>query len=61
MKPEVILLNEDGNIFSILGACSKALKRVGKKEQAKELSKKVFNAKDYYEALKICSEYVELV
>lgn len=49
----------DGNIFVIVGACTKALRRAGMPDQAAELSKKVLNSDSYDDALNICSEYVE--
>lgn len=59
-KPLVKLVGEDGNIFSILGRCTKALKKVGQDKEAKELTEKVFSSSSYDEALCICMEYVEV-
>lgn len=49
----------DGNIFTILGASTKALKRAGLNDEATELQTKVLNADSYSAALKICMEYVK--
>ena len=57
-KPTVKLVGEDGNIFFILGRCTKALKRNEQEKEAKELTEKVFASSSYDEALNICMEYV---
>ncbi len=49
----------DGNIFSIVGACRRVLKKAGQSEKVNELSERVTAAKNYAEALSICEEYVE--
>jgi hypothetical protein len=59
-KPVVKLIGEDGNIFSIMGKCTKALKIVGQNEQAKELTEKIFSSSSYDEALQICMQYIEV-
>jgi hypothetical protein len=60
MKPRVKLIGEDGNIFSIMGRVTKALKREGLFEQAKEYSNRIFNCGSYSEALSITMEYVDV-
>jgi len=59
-KPKVRLVGTDGNIFSLLGICSRALKKAGRMDEAKAMQGKVFQAKSYEEALAILSEYVEI-
>jgi hypothetical protein len=59
-KPSVKLIGEDGNIFSILGRVSRALKEAGKEEQVKEVSERVMASSSYGEALQIIMEYVEV-
>lgn len=59
-KPVVKLLGTDGNIFSILGACSKALKRAGKINEANEMFEKATKAGGYHEAIAICMQYVDV-
>ena len=58
-KPQMQLIDEDGNIFGILGRASRLLKRAGQHEQAEEMSKRVYDSASYNEALHIISEYVE--
>ena len=58
-KPRVQLVGEDGNIFSIVGAAARALRRVRHADQATEMSNRVFAAHSYHEALGIVQEYVE--
>ena len=56
-KPYVQLSGEDGNVFSIIGRCSKALKRAGQEEKAKEFTDKAFGAGSYDEVLRLAMEY----
>ena len=53
------LVEQDGNIFAILGRASRLLKKNGQPEQAKEMCDRVYQSGDYYKALDIISEYVE--
>lgn len=57
---EVQLSGEDGNAFSIIGRVSKALKRAGEAELAKEFTDKAFAAGSYDEILRLCMEYVDV-
>ena len=41
-KPTVKLVGEDGNAFMIMGRVSKALKRAGQEDKAKEFTEKAF-------------------
>lgn len=59
-KPACRLMDEDGNIFSILGRVGRTLKEHGKAAQAQEVSKRVMAAVSYDEALQIIMEYVEV-
>jgi hypothetical protein len=59
-KPIVKLINEDGNIFSIMGRVTKALKQNGMEDKAKEYSDKIWDCASYDEALRITMEYVEV-
>ncbi len=59
-KPVVQLTGEDGNVFSLLGICSRALKKAGKPEDAKAMQQRVFGCGSYEEALGIMGEYVEI-
>ncbi len=58
-KPAVQLSGEDGNIFSIVGRCRRALKRAGQGDLANEMSEKVKAAGSYDEVLQIVMEYVD--
>lgn len=58
-RPKMKLVGEDGNIYSILGRAAKLLRDCGQNAQAKEMQERVFQAKNYYEALGIVSQYVE--
>ena len=58
---EVELIGQDGNIFFIMGAVSKALKRGGYRDLAVEYVTEVTSSGSYAEALAITSEYVEIV
>ena len=58
-RPQMQLEGMDGNIFAILGAASKLLKRAGQDKEAKEMADRVYAGSSYHEALSIISEYVE--
>ncbi len=59
-KPPCPLENEDGNIFNIMGIAAKALRRAGMPEEAKEMCEKVTHSGDYYQALGVIMEYVDV-
>lgn len=59
-KPSVQLTGEDGNVFSIIGRVSKALKRAGLKDKAAEFTSKAFKAGSYDEVLQLCFDYVDV-
>lgn len=60
-KPECQLTGEDGNVFAIIGRVSKALKRDGQPERAKEFCDKATSQKSYDDVLNLCHEYVEVL
>ena len=60
MRPIVQLINTDGNAFSIIGACSKALTKAGMKREATEFQSRAWNAPSYDALLQLCMEYVEV-
>ena len=60
-KPKVNLIGQDGNIFNLIGIASRELKRAGQKDEAKEMTEKVFASKSYEEALNIIGEYCEII
>ena len=61
-KTDVVvkLTGENGNIYSLLGTVSKALKKAGYREEAEEMTTKVFACASYNKALNIFQEYVEV-
>lgn len=61
-KPTCKLIEENGNIFNLIGIASRTLKQSGLKEQAEEMQKRIMNgeAGSYDEALQIIMEYVEV-
>jgi len=59
-KPVVQLIGQDGNVFNLVGICSRALKKAGRLEEARAMQERVFKAASYTEALSIMGEYVEI-
>lgn len=60
-KPECKLINEDGNIFFILGRVRNTLRENGLEAELEEVTTRVMESQSYYEALEIISEYVDPV
>lgn len=60
-KPECPIIGEDSNIFHIMGIASKALRRNGMADEAKEMCERITSSDSYNEALAIIMEYVEPV
>ena len=59
-KPKVKLVGESGNVFNLMGICSRALKNVGMKGESKEMCNRVFKCGSYEEALVIMMEYCDV-
>ena len=60
-KPRVKLSGQNGNVFNLMGICSRALKEAGLQDKAKEMTNKITtSAKSYEEALQIMFEYCEV-
>lgn len=59
-KPDCPLLNQDGNIFKLLGIASQTLRRNGMSDQAKEMTDRIYKSGSYDEALGIIGEYVNI-
>lgn len=59
MKPTMNINGQDGNIFAVMGAASRILKREGLSDQAIEMTNRVFDCGSYQEALSVIGEYVE--
>ena len=59
-KPDCPLIGRDGNIYNLKGIASRTLKQNGMREQAKEMCERITSSKNYYEALNILGEYVNI-
>ncbi len=57
IKPEVKLVGQDGNVFNLVGLCSRALREVGQYDEVDEMRNKVFKASSYDDALCIMMDY----
>lgn len=57
-KPRVKLVGEDGNVFVIVSRVSRALKKAGQPEKAKEFTTKAFKCASYHEVLGLVVEFV---
>lgn len=58
-RPEMQLIDHDGNIYAIMGTAARILRRNGMREEADEMFKRVTSSGSYEEALGIVSEYVQ--
>jgi len=59
-KPICKLTGEDGNVFNVIGLVSRALKRAGQGDKAKEFVEQAMKAKSYDNVLALCFDYVEV-
>ena len=59
-KPVVKLIGEDGNIFNLLGICTRALKRNKQEDLVPEMVEKVTSSNSYDEALAALLDYVDV-
>lgn len=60
-KPLAPIIGADGNVFNLIGICSRALKTAGYPDKAKEMTDRITNSGSYDEALFIMCEYIEPV
>ncbi len=60
MKPKCKLIGENGNIFNLMAIASKALKEADLENKSKEMISQVMDSKDYFEAIAVISQYVEI-
>ena len=61
-KITVKLIGEDGNIFNLMGICTRELRRAGQKDVADELVKDITtNANSYEDALAIIMKYIDVI
>lgn len=59
-KPDCPLIGQDGNIFNLMGIASRTLRQNGLADRAKEMCERVRTSGDYYQALGIIGEYVNI-
>lgn len=59
-KPDCPLIGQDGNIFDLMGIASRTLRRNGLDDRAKEMCDRIQGADNYYKALDIIGEYVNI-
>ena len=59
-KPKVKLVGTDGNVFSIIGRVSRALKDAKQPDRATEFCQKAMTAHSYDEVLRLCFDYVDV-
>lgn len=59
-KPDCALIGQDGNIFNLVGIAARTLRQHDRKDQAKEMTDRVFASGSYGEALCIIGEYVNI-
>lgn len=59
-KPVCKLAGTDGNVFAVIDNVSKALKKAGQSEKAKEFQNRAFASSSYDEVLRLCFEYVDV-
>ena len=60
IKPKCRLIGEDGNIYNLMGIAFRTLRRNGMELEAKEMIMRIENSKNYYEALNVIQDYVEV-
>lgn len=59
-KPKCALIGQDGNIFNLMGIASRTLKHNGMREESEEMVNRITNSHNYYDALNIISDYVDI-
>ena len=61
-KPLCPLIGQDGNIFNLVGIAARMLREAGLRDQAKELTHRIFSGEchSYGEALCLIGEYVSI-
>ena len=62
IKPDCELIGQNGNIYNLMGIASRTLKENGMDQQAEEMFKRITGGgcRDYYQALGIIGEYVNI-
>ena len=61
-KPSCPLIGQDGNIFNLVGIAARTLREAGLRDQAKELTRRIFSGEchSYGEALGLIGEYLTI-
>lgn len=59
-KPSCPLIEQDGNIFNLMGIASRTLREHGMAEEAKEMYQRITQSESYGAALNIIGEYVNI-
>jgi hypothetical protein len=61
-KPDCELIGQEGNIFNLMGIASRTLKECGMEKEAAEMAERITggDCHDYYAALGIIGEYVNI-
>ena len=59
-KPDCLLIGQNGNIFNLIGIASGTLRQNGLADQAQEMCDRIQKSGNYYEALGIIGEYVNI-
>ena len=61
-QPLCPLIGQDGNIFNLVGIAARTLREAGLRDQAKELTHRIFSGEchSYGEALCLIGEYVTI-
>lgn len=61
-KPDCQLIGQDGNIFNLIGIAARTLRQNGMGTEAQEMTRRISSqAGNYYEALGIIGEYVNII
>ena len=59
-KPNCPLIGQDGNIFNLMAIASRTLREHDMVEQATEMCERIRNCGNYYSALGVIGEYVNI-
>lgn len=59
-KPKVQLSGQDGNVFAIISACIRALRRAKMLDKAEEFREKTRQARSYDEVLVLAMQYCDV-
>ncbi len=59
-KPRCKLIDEDGNVFNIIGRVRAALWEAGQDDEAREFVARAFRCRSYDEVLRLVLEYIEM-